>query len=57
MQKLIEEITPFYRPEAIREFQRAKEKVQVIEKKKALKIQLNHLRLILCSTERIPESS
>ena len=46
VQKLIEEITSFYRPEAIREFQRAKEKIQ-----------LNHLRLILCSTERIPESS
>ena len=35
VQKLIEEIAPFYSPEAIREFQRAK--VQVIEKKKALK--------------------
>ena len=37
MQKLIEEITPFYSPEAIQEFKRDKEKVQVIEKKKALK--------------------
>ena len=41
VQKLIEEIAPFYTPEAIEEFRdkvrRAKEKVQVIEKKKALK--------------------
>ena len=39
VQKLIEEIAPFYRPEAIDEFRRAydKKKVQVIEKKKALK--------------------
>ena len=39
MQKLIEEIAPFYRPEAIDEFRRTydKKKVQVIEKKKALK--------------------
>ena len=39
IQKLIEEIAPFYRPEAIDEFRRAydKKKVQVIEKKKALK--------------------
>ena len=43
VQKLIEEIAPFYRPEAIEEFRdkvrRAfdKKKVQVIEKKKALK--------------------
>ena len=39
VQKLIREITPFYRPEAIDEFKRAydKKKVQVIEKKKALK--------------------
>ena len=37
MQKLIGEITPFYSPEAIQEFKRDKEKVQVIEKKKALK--------------------
>ena len=57
VQTLIEEITPFYRPEAIKEFRRAydKKKVQVIEKKKALK-KLNHLRLILCSIERIPGS-
>ena len=39
VQKLIKEIAPFYRPEAIDEFRRAydKKKVQVIEKKKALK--------------------
>ena len=43
VQKLIEEIAPFYKPEAIEEFRdkvrRAfdKKKVQVIEKKKALK--------------------
>ena len=41
MQKLIEEIAPFYSPEAIQEFRdkvrRAKKKVQVIERKKALK--------------------
>ena len=37
VQKLIEEIAPFYSPEAIQEFRRAKKKVQVIEKKKALK--------------------
>ena len=38
VQKLIEEIAPFYRPEAIQEFRRAYDKkVQVIEKKKALK--------------------
>ena len=36
---MIEEITPLYSPEAIEEFRRAynKKKVQVIEKKKALK--------------------
>ena len=41
VQKLIEEIAPFYSPEAIQEcrdkVRRAKKKVQVIEKKKALK--------------------
>ena len=39
VQNLIEEIAPFYRPEAIEEFRRAynKKKVQVIEKEKALK--------------------
>ena len=39
VQKLTGEIAPFYRPEAIQEFRRAydKKKVQVIEKKEALK--------------------
>ena len=50
MQKLIEEITPFYSPEAIEEFRdkvrRAKKKVQVIEKKKGLKNKVKSFEVI-----------
>ena len=47
---MIEEIAPFYTPEAIEEFRdkvrRAKEKVQVIEKKKALKNNVKSFEVI-----------
>ena len=56
VQKLIEEITPFYRPEAIDEFRRAydKKKVQVIEKKKALKNNVKSFEIITSSYQKDP---
>ena len=61
VQKLIEEIAPFYSPEAIEEFRdkvrRAKEKVQVIEKKKAVKTNVKSFEVITSFIKRILESS
>ena len=58
VQKLIEEITPFYSPEAIQEFRdkvsRAKEKVQVIEKKKALKHKVKSFEVITSFYQKDP---
>ena len=58
MQKLIEEIAPFYSPEAIEEFRdkvrRAKEKVQVIEKKKALKNNVKSFEVITSFHQKDP---
>ena len=58
VQKLIEEIAPFYSPEAIEEFRdkvrRAKEKVQVIEKKKALKNNVKSFEVITSFYQKDP---
>ena len=55
---MIEEIAPFYTPEAIEEFRdkvrRAKEKVQVIEKKKALKNKVKSFEVITSFYQKDP---
>ena len=58
VQMLIEEIAPFYTPEAIEEFRdkvrRAKEKVQVFENKKALKTKVKSFEVITSFYQKDP---